>query len=392
MSSPTLPASVLKLRAALALAVCGCLAAPAHAADYGFTDLGTAGGPYSSANAINNANQTTGINSLGTPSEDQGWVLSRWNGATLNLISDPGRFNGGWAINSAGTIAGGSSRAFVGYIHAAVWNGSTRTDLNDLGGATDPNDRRWSIATGINDAGQVIGTSVTADESATKAVSWNNSVNPTVLATLGGASSEGNGINNAGQAVGSSYLDGDEFRHAAVWNLNNAGVADLGTLGGSESNALAINNAGQIVGWSDLTGDAERHAALWSAGSAIDLGTLGGLESRALAINDGGAIVGWSNLADGSQRATVWSGGTAIDLNSLLEPSVAAAGWILTEATGINSQGWIVGNAKNSLLGITEGHAYLLAPTAVPLPGAVWLFGSVLAGFAGAARRKPANV
>lgn len=358
-----------------------------QAAAYEFFDLGTAGGPYSNGWAINNANQSTGSNSLGTPTEDQGWVLSRWNGTTMNLVSDPGRFNAGWAINSSGVIAGGSSRDFVGYLHAAVWNGGTRTDLNDLGGATDPADNRWSVATGINDAGQVVGTSVTADTEATKAILWDNGVNPTVLSTLGGASTEANGINNSGQVVGNSYLAGDEAHHAALWTLSSGAIDDLGTLGGTSSSALAINAAGLIVGWSNLTGD-EQRATLWNGSTIIDLGTLGGVNSQALAINLDGTIVGWSELADGSQRATLWGDSGIIDLNSLLDPAVSSAGWILRDAAGINDQGWIVGTAINSQLGITDGHAFLLSPTPVPVPAAVWLFGSGLAGLVGLARRR----
>ncbi|NOS83215.1 MAG: VPLPA-CTERM sorting domain-containing protein [Nitrospira sp.] len=357
-------------------------------AAYEFFDLGTAGGPYSNGWAINNANQSTGSNSLGTPTEDQGWVLSRWNGTTMNLISDPGRFNAGWAINSSGQIAGGSSRDFVGYLHAAVWNGDTRTDLNDLGGATDPADNRWSIAAGINDVGQVVGTSVTADTEATKAVLWDNSVDPTVLSTLGGASAEANGINNSGQVVGNSYLSGDEAHHAALWTLSSGDIVDLGTLGGASSSALAINAAGLIAGWSFLPGDTDQHATSWNGSAITDLGTLGGLNSQALALNIGGSIVGWSELADGSERATLWGDSGIIDLNSLLEPAVASAGWVLRDAAGINDHGWIVGTATNSQLGITDGHAFLLAPTPVPVPAAVWLFGSGLAGLVGLARRR----
>jgi probable HAF family extracellular repeat protein len=37
-------------------------------------------------------------------------------------------------------------------------------------------------------------------------------------------------------------------------------------------------------------------------------------------------------------------------------------GWVLNEATGINNNGWIVGTATNSLLGITS-HAFLMTAT-----------------------------
>jgi probable HAF family extracellular repeat protein len=357
-------------------------------AAYEFFDLGTAaGGVYSEAYAINNSNQITGRN---WPGGDATEVLTRWNGATtVQTFPEAGRDNGGWAINSSGVIAGGTTLGGGGYFHAEVFNGGTRTGLHDLGGATDPADNRYSLANGINDAGQVVGTSVTADGEATKAVLWDNSVDPTVLPTLGGASAEANGINNSGQVVGNSNLSGDAAHHAALWTLFNGHIADLGTLGGTSSSALAINASGLIAGWSDLSGDAGQHASLWNGSTITDLGTLGGVNSQALALNLDGSIVGWSELADGSQHATLWKDGHIFDLNSLLPSGAVSAGWVLRSAAGINDQGWIVGTTDtNALLGQTDWHAFSLSPTPVPVPAAVWLFGSGLVGLVGLARRR----
>ncbi|NJA04929.1 hypothetical protein HC024_04105 [Methylococcaceae bacterium WWC4] len=358
-------------------------AGQAHAT-YSFYDLGTAGGPYSMALAINNVGQITGTNSRGTSTRDDGWVFSTWNGTTMSV----GDYDShGMAINSSGQVAGGfAPRSF--WIFASTWNGSVRTDLNDLGGRSDP---LWSDATGINDLGQVVGISKAPGTTAPTPVLWNNNINPTVLNTLGGQSGRAFGINNSGLAVGDSFTTGDGASHASLWNTNNQNSpSDLGTLGGTDSSALAINAGNQIVGWSSTTDDLAEHAVLWDGDTINDLGTLGGLNSRAQALNVAGAIVGWSELANGSRHASLWNGGGILDLNSLLDPALISAGWVLTDAAGINDHGWIVGTATNSLLGITDGHAFLLSPTAVPVPGAVWLFGSALAGLLSATRRKSA--
>jgi len=54
-------------------------------------------------------------------------------------------------------------------------------------------------------------------------------------------------------------------------------------------------------------------------------------------------------------HAFLWSGGSMKDLNDLIP---AGSGWVLTEATGINDSGQIVGNGT---LGGVE-RAFLLNP------------------------------
>ena len=69
------------------------------------------------------------------------------------------------------------------------------------------------------------------------------------LGTLGGVTSYARGINDSGQVVGSSNIIGDSAAHAFITGSNGIGMTDLGTLGGTFSFANDINDFGQVVGW-----------------------------------------------------------------------------------------------------------------------------------------------
>src|SRR4051794_33409455 len=67
----------------------------------------------------------------------------------------------------------------------------------------------------------------------------------TALGTLGGTGSSASGINDAGQVVGGATISAYNSR---AFLYRDGQMTDLGTLGGSYSYAYAINSAGQVVG------------------------------------------------------------------------------------------------------------------------------------------------
>ena len=353
-------------------------AGQANASGYTFTDLSPQGEGFSWATGINNAGQVVGRSST---FGDAGWHATIWNGTTpTDLSSLGGGYREAYGINDSGQVVGYSN------FHATIWNGTTPTDLGALGGS-------YSTALGINNAGQVVGNininSVGSPEnfggSVYHATIWNGST-PTDLGTLG-RGSWANGINDSGQVVGSShYTLGDSATHATIWNGTTP--TDLGTLGGSYSEATGINNAGQVVGWSDYDVTAfNYHATIWNGTTPTDLGTLGGGVSWANGINDSGQVVGSSHytLGDSAGHATIWNGTTLTDLNDFLSVSEVNEGWVLDEANGINDNGWIVGGAHNTITG--EQHAFLLTPVPEPETYAMFMAGLGLMGFI-ARRRK----
>jgi len=231
-------------------------------------------------------------------------------------------------INSIGQIVGGSGHPHGSDTHAFVW--TKKGGIKDLGFLPGGN---YSVATSINDAGQVVGTSNSTN--GMHGFLWTSGNGLSQLSNLHPTdTSSAYAINQSGQIAGASG------GHAALWMANS--VKDLGTLDGDWSEAHGLNNIGQVVGVADTPSGP--HAFLWIDGSGMkDIGILpGDSSSRANHVNDQGKVVGASEGMQGV-RAFLWTRTAGIqELASLPSGSYS-------EAFGINNRGQIVGQSGSSL-------------------------------------------
>jgi probable HAF family extracellular repeat protein len=254
-----------------------------------------------------------------------------------------GSYSAGRAINDLGQVVGYSETADHSSVHAFLWSKSG--GMQDL--TPGPGVNNFSFASGINNVGEVAGVAsfpVPANNSTclgqcfqSHAFLWTTATGMQDLGTLGNYSAA-NGINLKREIVGDTAVTGGNSLDPFLWTKK--GMQDLGTLGGGGGSAKAINNFGRVVGGA-FTGDGF-HAFLWAkSGGMQDLGTLGGCESQAEGITDFGQVVGGSTIAGcgGTRHAFLWTRQTGMQ-NLGTPPGTSFGG-----AGAINWFGIVVGSA-----------------------------------------------
>jgi probable HAF family extracellular repeat protein len=308
--------------------------ARAETPHYSFTDLGSLGGAYTSAYAINSNGAITGVstNSSGvpfsfyyqngtmTPIAQMASSLSVYNmdlndsGLVVNANEPPFSYQNGVTsplgpfpdgaqiirVNNAGLMVVTSDSA-----HVSTYDGTTFTPINALVGLS------WAYD--IADDGTIVGTS------------------------------------GKGAFI---YKDGT--------------LTDLSTLvGGKYSTAYSINTTGTVVG-GYVTSDNWSHAFMYSGGSVINLEGSPITFSEAYAVNNFGVAVGVFGVTEDDRAGFVYQNGIMSDLNSLVD---LPAGYTIQDAIGINDAGQIIATLDTTM-GI---HAVLLTPAAIPEPGSLAL-------------------
>jgi probable HAF family extracellular repeat protein len=276
-------------------------------------------------------------------------------------------------------------------MHAALWEGSSVTDLGTLGGPNSAVD--WPVE---NDRGYISGISETARKDPLgESTSWschaflpdNGSSGKTCLAfvwhaghmqklpTLGGNNGYGAGMNESGEIAGwaetkvhdSTCIKPQVLQFLpAVWNAMTRRVKALPTLtrdGKTDPDgaATAVNSQGEVVGISGICYEAvgsfsAHHALLWKNGKVINLKTIGGVSwNTPVAINDSGQIVGFLNQRGKTDKQGNPDFISVIWTDPLKPPTKIGTlpGDTLSEPTSINNSGLVLG------VSFPSSHVYL---------------------------------
>jgi probable HAF family extracellular repeat protein len=205
-------------------------------------------------------------------------------------------------VNQRGQIMGESFTSFTANPSTGVptldpffWENGKMVDIGTLGGTiAAPN---W-----MNNRGQVVGASTIAGDQISHAFLWDKRRGLQDLGILpGGMFSYANSVNDAGEAVGGS--DSSNGAPAVLWK--DGAIIDLGNLAGDIcSGANSINSSGEIVGFGSADCNNEDHAFLSeNGGPLVDLQTLvlagsGVTLTNALFINDQGEIAARDAFGD----------------------------------------------------------------------------------------------
>jgi probable HAF family extracellular repeat protein len=292
------------------------------------------------------------------------------NKSTDNFSMAMGLNNQGWAENMDGFVNPPENNlgTTVARGRAVINIGGFNIDLGTLGG---PDGNSWINWGGINDRGEAVGLSETADLDpdgedicgfgtglTCRPFLWRNG-QMSGLPTVGGNNGQASAINNRGEVTGTAettVLDSgcppNKISLPVLWEKGQAKPLPLvGT--DPDGVAFGINDQGQAVGYSGTCISAH-HAVLWENDTASPLPDFGIARSNiAYAINNLGQIVGRVRGPDNASiYAALWQpDGTTHKLTS----HRPLPGDFAALAIGINSLGQVVGSTWDFDLNWSHG-------------------------------------
>jgi probable HAF family extracellular repeat protein len=233
--------------------------------------------------------QFTVVGTLQQPQDLRFTHAFKWSDHRLQILGSlGGPYSSASAVNAAGEVVG-SAQTTGGTRHAVLWRANQPNDLGVLAQGD------YSSARDLNDKSDIVGEANVVRNGQPQAFLWRAGKMLQLPNLPGGTNCSAQAINNAGVITGSCDLPNGS-RHGVVWR--NGSTVDLGTLGdeAAPSTALDINAQAQVVGTSEAISDHLR-AFLWEKGKMINLNELipphsGWVLLVASRINDKGEILG----------------------------------------------------------------------------------------------------
>ncbi len=204
------------------------------------------------------------------------------------------------SINDRGQVVG-VTRAGLGDRHLVFWDRAG--GIQDLGPVP-----RSECA--LNNMGQIAATVIDSNGFHQAFLRDPNGA-VQLLGTLGGVNSVATALNNRGQVVG--WSDTRMEIHAFIWDPA-SGMRDLGALGGTQSVATVVNDVGQVFGFcqSEPGRSLPREPCYWNP--ADETATSGiRLADRSYAdMNSQGYIVGKHCFLDSTPHIVLWQDHTGM--------------------------------------------------------------------------------
>jgi probable HAF family extracellular repeat protein len=316
------------------------LPAAAQGPVYGITFVGMLPGAFESGAAgISESGDVAGVSG--------GRAFLYHNGQLTDLGTLGGSFSLAGALNDSGQVVGASSLPGDQAVHAFLYRAGRMTDLGSLGGG-------FSFANGISQSVSfIVGESATSTGSSHAFLYRAGRLRD--LGTLGGDFATAAAVNDSGQIVGGSSLAGDLTAHAFLISRSLMKDINPGIPGGVISRASAINQNGRVALF-EFNAQFAPIPFVYQGGRFTQIKLpAGDTYAIPMSINDSGAVVGISGDVNGPLRAFLSQGSVTLDLNTVL-PDLCFFGCPL----GINDNGQIAGSTLDLVSFL--GQAVVLTP------------------------------
>ena len=408
----------------------------------------TSGGNYhySSAGSVNHLGMVAGTTlrwgvGSGGSSQDA-WVYNGVSTVQVGLSGAEFTADDGSQVNNVGnqreiTASGmtmGSTTRHNGgsaYLGSAAWhfNGATTTRV----GLTDAehtraDDYQSSGGQDLNESGQAVGTSNRyngADYAGRSAWLYDGTSTTKIGLTDsehtrndGYESSSASSINEQGDGVGATKkYDGASDMGQTAWRYDGTDYIELGLIGNiyARDDGYSFTAASFVEGSDTLitgstdrfnnSGDAGESAWLYNSATdrlfdlTLDVGTGGMASSRIFEVNADGSVLGaYKTLGVGSEKGFYFHEDYGLfDLNDLFEQAgldlslldISSLSYGYGNDVGqIYGRANLIGGGSTTYIVDTGDFTGLVGVSTVPVPAAVWLFGSGLIGLIGIAKRK----